>query len=154
MTTTTLKHLRLRQLDKALSPLRQFRVPPRPKRGWTRALRMAFGLSARQMAKRLNVSHPSYLKAEASEARETITLGQLRRMASALDCELVYAIVPRRSLVGAVEARAAAIAKERVTRVAHTMALEDQATSPDATDAQIESAKNQLLAGRWSRLWE
>jgi len=154
MTRTTLKQLRLRQLDRALSPLRQFRAPTPPKRGWIRALRTALGISARQMAKRLNVSHPSYLEAETSEVRDTITLGQLRRMASALDSELVYTIVPRRSLVDTVEARAAEIAKERVTRVAHTMALEDQATSSDATDAQIEAAKNQLLAGRWSRLWE
>jgi len=153
MTGMTLKQTRLRQLDETLNPVRQLHLAAPPKRGWTRALRTALGMSARQMAKRLNVSHQSYLEAEAREAKQTITLGQLRRMASALDCELLYAIVPRRSLVDTVQARAAEIAKERVTRVAHTMALEDQASSSDAINAQIEAAKNQLLAGRWSRLW-
>jgi hypothetical protein len=66
----------------------------------------------------------------------------------------VYAVVPRRPLNEIVDQRATELAERRVQDVAHTMALEDQAASRELTDAQIAAAKNELLAGRWSRLWE
>lgn len=75
-------------------------------------------------------------------------------MADALDCELVYALVPRRPLAEAVDRRATELARRAVLGVAHSMALEQQATSEALTEAQIARAKSQLLAGRWSRLWD
>lgn len=38
---------------------------------------------------------PSLHKAEAAEARGRISLTQLRKLAEALGCEVVYALVPR-----------------------------------------------------------
>ncbi|MGH8683526.1 MAG: mobile mystery protein A [Burkholderiales bacterium] len=150
----TPEQLRLRQLDKALagvSPLRNFQ-PPR--RGWIHAIRSALGLTTRQMARRLKISQPAYRDSEAHESAGSVSLTQLRRIADAMDCDLVYAVVPRRPLTETVDRRAAELAQQRVRRVAHTMALEDQAASSDVTKAQIAAAKTELLAGRWSRLWE
>jgi predicted DNA-binding mobile mystery protein A len=149
-----LKRLRAEQVESALAATARLRDVQRPGRGWLRAVRDALGVTTRQMARRLGIAQAAYVKAEANEATGAISLKQLRRIAEALDCELVYAIVPRRSLIETVEERATQLARERVSRVAHTMALEDQGTAPEVTEAQVSEIKRELLSGRWSRLWE
>ncbi len=76
---------------------------------------------------------------EASEENGTIQLKTLRRAAEALDCTLVYALVPNDSLEGAVRARARKIALRDLGRVAHTMKLEAQETPDGATDERLEA---------------
>jgi len=149
-----LKLLRAKQLDSALGAANALRNIQRPGRGWLRAIREALGLTTRQAARRVGITQAALLQAEANEAADAISLRQLRRIAEALDCELVYAIVPRRSLIETVEERAGQLARERVSRVAHTMALEDQGAASDVTEAQVAAIKRELLEGRWSRLWE
>jgi len=149
-----LRDLALRQLDAILQPVAALRTLTRPEPGWAAAIRRALGLTTRQMAKRLGLSQSSYADAESNEAREAISLKQLRRIADALDCDLVYALLPRRPLTEMVDARAAELARRRVLGVAHSMALEEQAVSDELTDAQVAAAKAELLAGRWSRLWD
>ncbi|MBB3196882.1 putative DNA-binding mobile mystery protein A [Roseateles terrae] len=92
-------------------------------------------------------------KSEQSEADDRITLGQLRKLADGLDCELVYALVPRRPLTKVVEERARAIATEEVAGVAHTMGLEDQRPGAERLRKQVERRTEELLRGRWSDLW-
>jgi predicted DNA-binding mobile mystery protein A len=78
---------------------------------------------------------------EKSEAADRITLQTLRRYAEALNCELVYAIVPKNgSLQQLAEARARLEAERDVRAVEHTMALEDQATRgiPDKIERETK----------------
>ena len=98
-----LRDLALRQLDATLQPAAALRALTRPKPGWAAAIRRALGLTTRQMAKRLGLSQSSYADAESNEAREAISLKQLRRIADALDCDLVYALLPRRPLTEMVD---------------------------------------------------
>jgi predicted DNA-binding mobile mystery protein A len=118
------------RLDERLAPLKpvdRFRAPPK---GWIRAIRDALGMSGVQFARRLRVQPPSVAALEASEQSGAIQLKTLRRAAEALDCTLVYALVPNDSLEGAVRARARKIALRDLARVAHTMKLEAQETTP------------------------
>lgn len=68
---------------------------------------------------------------EKAEVSGGISLDTLGRVARAMDCTLVYALVPNASLEALVTRRAEAIAKEAIASVAHTMALEDQAVTND-----------------------
>jgi len=70
-----------------------------------------------------------------------------------LDCELVYALVPRRPLTDVVQERARAIAMEEVAGVAHTMSLEEQRPGAEQLRKQVERRTDELLRGRWSNLW-
>jgi len=64
---------------------------------------------------------------ELGEARGNITVESLARAATALDCELVIALVPRESLEARVQDRRMSLAKEWIrTRMLHTMSLEGQ----------------------------
>jgi predicted DNA-binding mobile mystery protein A len=65
-------------------------------------------------------------------------LNTLKRAAEAMDCTLVYALVPRTSLENTVRNRARQIAATALARVSHTMKLEDQDTGSGEADARIE----------------
>src|ERR1700692_1880677 len=101
----------------ALKSEERFRAPPK---GWIRAIRDALGMTGVQFAKRLKIRPQSVEKLEKSEANGSIQLKTLRRAAEALNCTLVYALVPNTSLEDAVRERARKIAKRDLDRVAHT----------------------------------
>lgn len=67
---------------------------------------------------------------EKNEAGGRIQLDTLAQLARAMDCELVYAIVPRnseRSLQRIIDDRAREVALKTLTSVTSTMVLENQA---------------------------
>src|SRR3972149_2293310 len=70
---------------------------------------------------RLKITPQSVTDIEKSEATGSIQLKTLSRAAEALGCTLVYALVPKTSLEGAVRKRARRIAMKDLQRVAHTM---------------------------------
>jgi len=150
---TRFKDLKQRQLDAGLSRWRSAELPARPPSGWIKAVREALGMPAAYLAKRLGVVPSTVLRLETSEADDTITLGSLRRAAEALDCELQYALVPRQTIAQNMEARALKIARERVETVAHTMALEAQATSTESVETQVREMADSLLKGSRRELW-
>ena len=77
----------------------------------------------------IGLSWPIRLEFENAEAEDRITLQSLRRVAAALDCNLVYALVPKAgSILELEERRTREDAARDVLDVEHTMALEDQAT--------------------------
>ena len=104
-----------------------------------RAIRDALGMSGVQFAKRLAVRPQSVKALEASEESGAIQLNTLRRAAEALDCTLVYALVPNGSLEAAVQTRARKIALRELGRIAHTMRLEAQETGNANLEARIQA---------------
>ena len=67
---------------------------------WVRALRQAVGISAVEFARRMGVSTREVFRLEKAEEESRIQLGTLRRAAEALDCELIYALTPKRGTLG------------------------------------------------------
>lgn len=67
----------------------------RPTAGWLRTVREALDLTLAGLAKRLGITPPAVRSFEQAEAEDRITLASLRRTADAMDCELIYALVPR-----------------------------------------------------------
>ena len=145
--------LKLRQLDSVLNRWRNAELPSRPSVGWLKSIREALGITATQLAKRLGVATSSVTRLETSEADDTISLGTLRRAAEALDCELVYSLVPKKTLAETLEARASSKARHQMLAINHTMALEAQATSQDAIAAQTRALTQALLKGSRRTLW-
>src|SRR5260221_13181261 len=109
-----------------------------PVRGWIQAVREALGMTTAQLAKRLRVKQPSVVAFEQSEAKGTIELATLRRVAEALDCTLVYALVPNQPLETIVRDRARAFARRRLEPVEHSMLLENQRVTAKHSKAQLD----------------
>jgi predicted DNA-binding mobile mystery protein A len=128
-----------------LKPEERFRAPPK---GWIRAIRDALGMTGVQFAKRLHIRPQSVDALEKSEANGAIQLKTLRRVAEALDCTLVYALVPNTSLEGVVHERARKIATRDLGRVAHTMKLEAQETGDANLEARVEVYIRDVLKER------
>lgn len=147
------KDLKQRQLDAGLTRWRSAELPARPPSGWIKAIREALGMPAAHLAKRLGLVPSTVLRLETSETDDTISLGSLRRAAEALDCELQYALVPRQSIAQTMETQANKVARERMAAVAHTMALEAQATSNETVDTQVKELAESLLKGSRRELW-
>jgi predicted DNA-binding mobile mystery protein A len=109
-------------------------------------------MSGKELARRLGVSQSTVAELEASEADDRIQLGTLRRAADALDCDLIYVMLPRTSLEDAVQARARAKASRHLAAVGHHGRLEDQEVGEEAADAQVDRLARQLVdrRGLWS----
>jgi predicted DNA-binding mobile mystery protein A len=86
-----------RLLDSRLVGLEE-RVGARPALGWVREIRVALGMSTYELAARLGVAQSRACKLERAEVEGSVRLSTLGRVAEALNCRLVYAIVPDESL--------------------------------------------------------
>ena len=146
-------YLRVEQLQSSMKAYGILLTKRVPSRGWLKEIREALGRTERQQAERLGITGSTLHKSEQSEAEERISLGQLRKLADGLDCELVYALVPRKALTGVVQDRAKQLAKEEVYGVAHTMSLEDQRPTDERIQKQVDRRAEELLRGKWSNLW-
>ncbi len=151
MKNETRKRARVRLDERlaVLNPIDRFRPPPK---GWVRAIRDAIGMTGPQLGSRIGVSPQTVDGIEKSEAAGKIQLNTLRRAAEALDCTLVYALVPNTSLEGSVKARARAYAVRELQRVAHTMRLEAQEVGDADIEARIEEYIRDVL--KEPNLWD
>jgi predicted DNA-binding mobile mystery protein A len=146
-------HLARKNLDRRLSKLDREAVVV-PPFGWVRAIRDALGMTPTQLAKRIGIARPRIHELEKAEATGSTTLKSLRQAAEAMDCTLVYAFVPNGSLEGIVQKHAQRKADERLTRLEHTMRLENQ--TPDQADLadERERLQREILNGSPRKLWD
>jgi predicted DNA-binding mobile mystery protein A len=150
---TPFRDLQLQQIHDQLATWKAASLSPRPGSGWVRAIRESLGMTAAAFARRLSMSHAGVRKLESSEASDAITLGSLRKLAEALDCELQYALVPRTSLKNMLQSQAETVAHKRLHPIAHSMALEDQAVEESLHKLQLAMATKSLLEGSRRELW-
>jgi predicted DNA-binding mobile mystery protein A len=139
------RQLRLSQLDRGVTEARN--LPPRPSGGWLASVREALGLSLAEVGRRLRLPRQNVQKFERAEATDRVTLGTLRRVASALGCDLIYVLVPKSGSFAELAERPAREGAARdVQRVIQTMALEDQKPE-NATQLIEDEAKRRLSRG-------
>lgn len=143
-----------RALDNRLNSVRDPEFVARPPRGWIRAIREALGMTTSQLAERLGVVQSRVPALEQSEAKKTVTLASLEKAAHALDCRLVYALVPRKPLEELVKDRARIKAKQRLASTRHSMALEAQSVAETDEIEQLKRLTRQLIEKSGSELWE
>lgn len=142
-----------RQIDKRLKLLGNFDLT-RPPKGWIKAIRDALGMTASQLGRRLGVTPQRVLALEKAEITGAASLDSLERAARALDCRLVYALVPREPLEARVRDRALRLARERLGTAGHSMALEAQAVDQAEQEEQLQRLTQELIAQASSALWK
>ena len=135
-----MKATALKQLDKTLAGMRSALAVQPPARGWLRAIRDALGMSGPQLARRMRMTKQGVADLEKKEVSGSISLNTLRKAAEAMDCVLVYAVVPRDSLTAIVERQARKVAEGHAAYSAHTMLLEDQLPSAEERRAANHTA--------------
>ncbi len=144
----------LEQLDTTLAQYAWLRNLQPPKKGWIRAIRDALGMSGRQLGNRMGVSKMWVADLERLEARDATTLKTLRRAAEAMDCVLVYALIPKTTLNETLLKQARQKVRQDMARTSHTMALEDQALAKDETAKAAETSAASLLNKIPKAFWD
>ncbi|MHB1538834.1 MAG: mobile mystery protein A [Solirubrobacteraceae bacterium] len=140
-----------RELDRKLAAARLAPIEARPRAGWIKAIRGALGMSQAALAGRLEVSSAAVSKLERAEREGGITIGKLGEVAQALDCRLVYALVPNSTLEQAVLVEARSEAARLLGHVTRTMALEAQDIDVERQVEAVERYAQHLLSS--GRLW-
>jgi len=147
--------LRIEQIEGAVRPYRKLIELQPPRGGWVRAIKESLGMTNKQLAKRIGVkASQSVEDMQEYEVSGTIKLQTLRKLATALECRLVYALVPREPLEEIRRERARMVARRQLKRVSHTMSLEDQAISKRAEESELNRRVEKLLAGNAKALWD
>lgn len=145
--------LAARQIDRKLMPLKRLTSLHPPRSGWLKAIREALHMSQADLARRLKVTQPSVDSLERSESAKTISLRTLQRAAEALDCQLVYALVPRQRLETSIKTRARILAERMARTTERTMRLEMQGIPTSATQRMIADISRALAAKPPRRFW-
>lgn len=144
----------LRELDRTLSKLSPLLRVQRPALGWISTIRTALGMTERQLAERVDVP-PNHISAiEREELSGNASLETMGRVAAALNCRFVYALVPIDGLEASLVRRARELAKARLEYVNHQMRLEGQQLSEDDIERLVQDDIAEMLSESSSALWD
>lgn len=135
----TLKNAQKRRksLLKALSAMQ---VRP----GWIKYTRSVLGMTLKELALRAGLALPTIAQAERRESEGKITIETLRKFADAMECELVYAFVPKDDITELLRKKAMEKARLTILKADTHMSLEDQKVTEEL-QFRIEMLAEKLL---------
>lgn len=145
--------LAITQLDHKLKEWNCIKTLFQPKNGWIKIIRKTLGMTTSQLATRLKVNRSRVIKIETDESRKALTIKTLMITANALNCDFIYAFVPKKPLQELIEQQAYDIAWQQINNVAHNMSLEKQSLSSHQNQVQINELKEALLKQSLKKLW-
>ena len=140
------------QLDKQFDEIKHILKFDRPLSGWIKTLRNALGMSATQLAKRMNISQARVSSIESAEIEGSLTLNKINETAKALNCKFVYFLIPEDSLDDIVKKQAIKSVMESHKNVAHSMGLENQ--SVEKGREFVEAEAEALMFEESNKIWE
>jgi predicted DNA-binding mobile mystery protein A len=142
------------QLDKQLSGVRFMTNLTCPVYGWIKIIRNALGMTSRQFAKRMGVTQARASAVENGEIEDSLTLKTLKEAAKALNCQLVYFLIPEKSLEETVKEQSIKFVKSDTRSIVHSMGLENQSVDAENTDDFIAIRAEEILLKNSSNIWD
>jgi predicted DNA-binding mobile mystery protein A len=142
-----------KNLEKRFKPLRKLDFTP-PTHGWLRAIRQALGITTKQLGHMIGVVSSRITALEQAEVTGATTLKSLRQAAEAMDCTLVYALVPTRSLDDLLREHAVIQADKILARSHHSMGLENQSMNIVDIEDERKRLIKSLLEKNSRHLWD
>lgn len=136
--------LALVQVNRRLKSLRKMLPDADVRPGWIRYMRQAFNMTLSQLATRAGLSTPTVAQAERGEAAGKVTLNTLKTMAKAMDCEFVYAFVPKTDVDELMKKAALEKAVNILTSADQHMELENQRVKQSFQE-RVERLAEKLL---------
>ena len=126
---------------------------PTKEKGMIWNIRRALGMSARQLGQRLGVSQSAVSQYERGEVSGSITLSTLKQVAEALECDLVYSLVPRQDL-NAMRKRQARELASSLMLVYPAQEAEKKSKRPKKDLELVTKLVTTLLSHHQNLLWE
>ena len=149
------QRLLIEQADRKLAAFRPLGIINIPEKGWIHTIRVALGMSLRQLSNRLRITPQSVKEIEVRESKGSITIKGLKEVGTALDMQLVYGFIPKgQSIEDMIEKRAIEIAKDIVMRTSNTMMLEEQENSKARIEKAIQNRAEEIKTKMPKYLWD
>lgn len=98
--------LAISHINERFWPLKEFLDEANLRTGWIRYMRKNLSMTIRQLSERANISRPTAAQSEKREVEGKVTLETLKKMAKALECEFVYAFIPKNDINSTLEKKA------------------------------------------------
>ncbi|MEM7281341.1 MAG: mobile mystery protein A [Pseudomonadota bacterium] len=154
--STQMRRLEVTRLDQYFDSLHNAKmIPmPQPRGGWVKTIRQALGMSAKQLAHRLGVSRAAIYSLEERETNLGITLKQLHRAAAVLECEFVYALVPKTTIENTIRNQAKNKAHSDLSKANASMSLEAEGVEGEKFITAVTSASSYSEALTNKALWD
>lgn len=148
------KILQIQQLNNKMQVVAVIKEITPPPTGWVKAVRIALGMSLKQLGNKIFITKQGLLNIERREQDGSITLKTLREAAAGLEMELVYGFVPLDgSLDALIDRKSKELATQIVMRTSTTMTLEDQQNSllriQKAISERADAIKNEMPKILW-----
>ncbi len=123
-----------------------------PQAGWVATIRDALGMSVRELGRRMGTSGQRASKLELDESSGVIQVSSLRRAAEAMNCRLVYVLIPNEPLEAMVRKQARRRASSVMSPILHSTRIEDQDVGDRVIEQQLEDLAGELVdrRGLWS----
>lgn len=125
-----------------------------PPEGWLRTNRKALKIPAKVILEKAGIKKSELYRIEKAEVEGTLTLNKLKETANAMGCELHYAVVPRGEIESIIEDRARNHAKKLVKNASLHMQLEEQMTTAEQIELQIDIVTEKLIKEMPVWFWE
>lgn len=148
------RDLLIEQLSNRLKGLDRKELREAPAKGWIRSMRESLSMTSYQLAKRVGVPQSNIMKWEEREVDGAITMRSMSRVAEAMQCDFVYALVPRKPINSILEERAKQIVSGSLEQVSRSMRLEDQETKASHRTRLTKDLVRRLLEETPKRLWD
>ena len=142
------KKLLRRSYQKKFDALKKV-VIERPPQGWLKTIREFLGMTTTQLAKKVGITQPRVISLEKNEKNAKIST--LERIADALNCDFVYAFIPRENIDNIIYNQAKKKALKILNKVNTNMGLENQ-LSPN--NDLLEDLIKELLHDNVARIWD
>lgn len=123
-----------------LKVIQQMKVKP----GWIKYTRSVFGMTLKDLAKLAGLTLPTIAQAERREAEGKVTIETLKKLAEAMECDFVYAFVPKKDITKLIHDKASEKAKRTLLNADTHMSLEDQRVTEELK-LRIENLTEKLI---------
>lgn len=137
--------LAMKQIERRLENLRSIAKDTNVRTGWIAYMRQAMSMTLSTLAKATGLSPATVQQIEKREKAGKVTIETMRKIATAMECEFVYALIPKQGLGDFLKTKATAKATRIVREADIHMTLEDQRVSEDIKE-RIDRIAEDLLA--------
>ncbi|MFG1515870.1 mobile mystery protein A [Halobacteriovorax sp. ZH2_bin.1] len=124
----------------------------RPRGGWIHKIRKMLGMTQEQVAERMNIKAPALNRIERAEVQGSPTLDTMKRVAEAMNCDFVYAVIPREKISKIKRKQATKYARAIVGDANLHMEIEDQAVDERALEKNVSEMAEAVYFN--SRIWD
>jgi len=136
----------LRHIEKRSQEIRPLMI--QPDRGWIHQMREALGLTLNKLGGLCDVALPSIAQAERREATGNINVETLRKTAEAMNCDFVYAFIPKSNMEEFIQRKAYQKALRILSNADLHMSLENQKVDSDMEGRIVRLQKKLIIEGK------